>query len=63
MEKEQDLQPDREGVRDVFENLEALDVSESSRAAEAVLSFARKEQPPIALNYQRQDGCNYSTEQ
>lgn len=39
--KEQDLGPDKEGVRDMFENLKLLDIPGSSRPAEAVLSFAR----------------------
>lgn len=47
-------------MRDKFEN-KLPDVLESSRSAEAVLYFGRREQSHLALNCQRQDGRNYST--
>lgn len=47
----------------MIENLKPLDVPESFRPAGTVLSFSRGEQSHFALNCQRQDGCNYSTEQ
>ena len=46
-------------MRYIIENLKPHDVPESSRPAEAVLSFARGQHSHLALNCQRQDGCNY----
>lgn len=51
MGKEQDLGPVRVEMSDMFENFESLDAFESSRPEEAILFFAKGEQPYIALNY------------
>lgn len=51
MGKEQVLGPGKVEMNDMFENFKSLDAFESSRPEEAILFFAKGEQPHITLNY------------